>query len=216
MHLQYHDILRRVPQRPLRWLDGVPRYEPFTPDIVGSVEVALVHTECQSCGTRYDVAVRPRPPLFHSLRTVLAFSNSLEIGDPPFACLELGATRCSAGYCMSSLEMRILEFWCRADVQSGWRRDSDFERPLADAGLGVAGEDDSPRSIMTRIYSSERQDEWRRVCSRGDFPAMVDLLTAFGCERPDQVANMLDRDRRERLFWQELSALREERLGKEG
>jgi hypothetical protein len=115
---------------------------------------------------------------------------------------------------MSSLEMHVLEFWCRTDILSEWRRDSELERPLANANWDATGEDESPHSVIARIYSSERQDEWRRAYGEGNFPAMVDFLTAFGCERPDHVANMLDLSRRERLFREELSAVREERLGK--
>ena len=216
MHAPYHDILRKVPQRPVWWLGGVPRYEPFSPDSAGIFEIALVHTECQACRTRYDVAVTARPPLFHSLRTVLAYDNSLEIGDPPFACNELGAPQCGAGYCMSSLEIRILEFWCRTTILSEWRRDPDLERPLADWDGDEAGRRNSIQSVIARIYESERSVEWHRVNGEGDFAAIVHILKDFGCERPEEVANMLDLDRRERQFRGEVSALTTERLGKRG
>jgi hypothetical protein len=214
MHLKYHDILRHASGRPLWWLDGVPRYEPFSPDVAGTFEIALVQTACQGCGTRYDVSVRPRPPLFHKLRNVLAYTNSLEVGDPPFACHELGATQCSAGYCTSSLEIKILEFWWRTGIRAEWQRDKRLERLLVDANGNGTGETEPPQPVFLRIHNSEKRDEWRQARERGDFSAMTKLLAEFGCERPADVANMVDLDRREQASMRERWALTEERLGK--
>ena len=214
MHLKYHDILRHVPHGPLWWLNGVPRYEPFSPDVAGTFEIALVHTECRECGTRYDVAVQPRPPLFHSLRTILAYRNHLDVGDPPFACEELGTAQCLAGYCMTSVEIEILEFWYRADISAKWQRDASLERLLADASPTAGRESAPPEPVYLRIHNSERKDEWHQARERGDFPAMVEFLAAFGCERPADVANMIDLDQREQSFRREIWGLTAERLGK--
>lgn len=214
MHLKYHDILRRACGRPLWWLDGVPRYEPFSPDVAGTIEIALVQIICQSCGTRYDVAIRPTPPFYHELRDVLAYTNSLEVGDPPFACHELGATECSAGYCTSSLAIKVLEFWWRTGPVAEWQRDQSLERMLADAhGNGIA-EKVPPQPVFLRINNSDKENEWREARERGDFPTMTRLLAEFGCERPADVANMLDLDRRLKKFKKECWALTKERLGK--
>jgi hypothetical protein len=153
------------------------------------------------------------PPLFHKLRDLLSYTNSLGIGDPPFACRELGAN-CGPGYCMSSLEIRILEFWYRTTVGSKWQREPRFEQMLADAIWNEASENTPPEPIFLRIHNSEKKDEWRRARERGDFEAMVRLLTEFGCERPADVANMVDLDFRDELARRDRWALTEARLGK--
>jgi hypothetical protein len=213
MHLRYDDILNRVSHRPLWWLDGVPRYDPFSPCGVGGFEVALVHTECQDCRTRYEVAVRPRQPLFWSLRDMVAYMNSLDVGDPPNACRSLGSSNCSAGYCMSSLEISILEFWHRSSLMQNWQRDCCMERPLVDTHYHGVFETESAKPVFLRIYESDRNNEWRQAQEEGNFPLMVDILTAFDCERPKSVAHMLDLERRDRLVRNDIAAVRKHRLG---
>jgi len=218
MHIKYHDIIRKIRQRPLWWLDGVPRYEPFSPEPLGVSEIALVHTECQDCGLRYDVAIGRRPPHYQSLRNILAYENRLDVGDPPFACQELGSKTCGAGYCMSSLEIRILEFWesTTEGIRQTWKRNSEMERNLADAGYYKPCQNSPPEPVFLRLHDSEERDGWQRARQEGNFLEMVRLLEEVGCERPAEVANMLDLERRADLFRKEFWALSEERLGKRG
>jgi hypothetical protein len=44
---------------------------------------------------------------------------------------------------------------------------------------------------------------------------MVSILRSFECERPEQVAHMLDLDRRRTALGHEFRALHEERFGKD-
>lgn len=209
MHSRYDDIVERIAERPLWWLDGVPRYGPFHPKPFWGREVALVHTECQECRTRYDVAVQPRWPVCISLRDALAYANSFDVGDPPNACNVLRA-RCAAGPTMTSLEVRILEFWVRDGTFDPWRRDKSMERPLVDVNWD---DNEEPDAVWYRIFHSDRRDEWQRARLSGDVAAMRTILQAFDCERPAEVAHMLDVERRHVLFRDEIAALRRERLG---
>lgn len=210
MHQKYHDILRYADRPPLWWDRGVPRFEPFDPEIVASYEVALVHTQCQDCLTRYDVAVRPSFPLFHSLRDTIAFTNSLEIGDPPFACVELGAKMCAAGYSMNSLEIEILEFWHRSDLRAPWQRDKTLEKPLID----FEGNAPYEHPVHLRIYESDKREDWMNARKMGDLATMEKILIEVGCSRPVDVANMVDLDRRYKEFERELRDLRDSRRTK--
>jgi hypothetical protein len=210
----YADIVGRVPARPIWWLRGVPRYVPFRPEMVGGSEVALIHTECQKCRMRYDVAAVPQGPSYSSLRTLIAFENAVDVGDPPFACHVLGA-QCPAGYSMTSLEMAVLEFWHWERHEKAvptWRRDSSMERPLADANLDSGGPPDN--GTWGRIRASARHSEWQDARKRGDFEAMVAILEAFGCERAVEVANMQDIDRRYALLREEVWSRTEQRKGR--
>src|SRR3546814_16429081 len=106
MLLRYDDIIDRVSDRALWWLDGVPRYCAFDPELVISSEVALVHTECRECRTRYDVAVCPRAPLFANVRDQVAFENQVNVGDPPVACHLRSEERRVGKECVSTCRSR--------------------------------------------------------------------------------------------------------------
>lgn len=214
MYIVYDDILSRVQGRPRWWLNGFPRYRPFTPNDVGVYEheVALVHTECQGCGMRYDVAVKSGR-LGRSLRNVIAYENQLDIGDPPNACRFLGRD-CSAGAVMSSFQIAVVEYWTRdSALTRDWRRDESMERPLVDADWrGIATEiPEAP--IFLRIYQSTQKDDWQRARNEGDFSTMASILSAFGCERPREVAHMLDLERRQKLLNDEAIELARARFG---
>jgi hypothetical protein len=211
MHFRYDDIIAQISGRPTWWFNGVPRYSAFDPAMVGSFEIALVHTECRECRTRYDVAIGSQPPSFASLRDVISFENRLNVGDPPFACAEMGA-RCSGGYCMTSLEMRVLEFWTKdGRISNAWRRDTDWERPLIHANWDSDAQDDE--GVWGRILDSDRIDEWSQARRDGDFATMVAILKEFDCERPLEVAHMIDLERRYQLLRDKTSAIRNDRFG---
>ena len=88
----YRDIASRL--GPSLWWDdhGVPRYDPFHPDLCGVYDgyVALLQIACQSCGRRFLVAsgisrswrplrVGSRPPALPTAND----TSSLGYGDPP-------------------------------------------------------------------------------------------------------------------------------------
>jgi hypothetical protein len=204
VHISYEDIQSRIPDRPLWWFNGVPRFDHFRPQDVNvyTREVALVHTQCQTCGTRFDVAVLPEPH-GRDLRTRIAYFSSLEIGDPPLHCPRLD---CS-GNSMGSLEIAVSEFWTR-EIGEHWQRDASFERPLTDA------DEDRPIPIFLQLYSSERFAEWKKAVDESNYSGMVEILVSFGCERPAEVAHMLDVGHREKKFEDEISHLRRERFPK--
>jgi hypothetical protein len=213
MQTEYNDILKRIAAPPLGWLDGVPRYDTFHPREVEvyAHEVALVHVECQECSRRYDVAVRRGP--FGSLRDNIAYENELPVGDPPRACPEQ-LSMSHAGATMSALQISVLEFWSREGHPiPRWQRDHSMERPLADAIHNQTGEIIPDRPVFLRIHESMRKDDWMRANEDGNFSKMVSILTQFECNRPVEVAQMLDYQRRNQIFLREIVALRKQRIG---
>jgi hypothetical protein len=216
MYIRYDDIISRVVDDPLWWSNGIPRYDPFQPSAVSVYchQVALVHTECQICRQRFDVAIEP-PGRLSDLRDVFAWQGRLDADDPP--CHDHRGEGCP-GRSMSSFEMEVLEFWDRVPwdkerkIESHWKRDSGMERPLAEADWDKPGP--LPEPVFLRIRNSDQKDEWHRAERGGDFARMVSILRSFGCERPEQVAHMLDLDRRRMALTHEFRALHEERFGK--
>jgi hypothetical protein len=126
MHADYADIRSRISEPPL-WYDeaGVPRYASFTPHLAANIyarEAALVHTRCQACGAAFMVAMswtdEPGVTLAEQIE-----ANRLHPGDPPnIEC-------CATGPSMSSVPVKVEEYWSRA-VPADWKRDPSFERPL--------------------------------------------------------------------------------------
>ncbi|MGB9886467.1 MAG: hypothetical protein ACPLRW_05645 [Moorellales bacterium] len=128
----YEDITRRLGE-PL-WYDrhGVPRYDPFRPDMCGVYAryAALLEIECQGCGRRFKVAVdycnyefwggelrRPRLPSAED-------EGDFCYGDDPPPHDYPGGGLC-AGSTMSSITRRILEFWVRDRFD--WERRPEYE-----------------------------------------------------------------------------------------
>lgn len=215
MHLEYHDILKRIAEPPKWWLDGVPRYDAFSPHdaTVYARQVALVHIECRDCGTRYDVAlVYPNHEHRHDLRYVIDYGNAFEtIGDPPNACPQ-SFTSSHGGATMTAIQVAVLEFWERPEFD--WIRNPSFERPLRGAKCSGRDEVVPPGSAWDRLERVGRLDEWRLAARTGDFAKLVELFSSVGCEFPHEVANMVDIDHRHEKFWTEMSALRRQRHAK--
>lgn len=138
----YRDITRRLGE-PL-WYDehGVPRYDPFHPDLCGVYDtyVALLEIACQACGRRFHVAVgvdagwhmvttggkEPELPTRESV-------GSFDFGDPPRHTCDDGGL--CAGETMSSVPLRVIEFWRRDWRRGGlaeWRRDPAHEVRFVD------------------------------------------------------------------------------------
>jgi hypothetical protein len=120
----YEDLTRRLGV-PL-WYDdnGVPRYDPFRPDLCGIYArfIALAEIACQACGDRFKVAFERRNFASdkHPWVPIPESVNLLHYGDPP-------PHGCS-GDTMNCLDLRVLEFWRRdGDPLAAWRRDHDLE-----------------------------------------------------------------------------------------
>jgi len=114
---------------------------------------------------------------------------------------------------MGSLQIAILEFWERKDVDKGWERDASMERPLSDADWDGTGEIMVPQTVFRRIHDSDQKEEWLRARREGHFARMTAILNSFGCSRPREVAHMLDIERRYEATLDEFAALHEKRFG---
>jgi len=185
MHVHYHDIFSHISDEPLWWLNGVPRFSPFKPDdvCVYGVDTVLVHTECQGCRKRYDVAFRSA-----YIKEKIAYMASLDLGDPPNACCRVGPT-------MSSIEVKILEYWRPLSFPNrGWERIPEWERQLVDANWDEGSEQNE--SVLSRLHGSSHEADWRQARRDGNFPVMVSILRKLGCELPESVAHMLDAESR--------------------
>ena len=129
----YADIRALTDAEPT-WFDhnGVPRYAPFHPSLLGVYDrfAVLAEIECQSCGDRILIGDgRPK----HIIHMVCGKPEILEqdlphmtrcfvFGDPPrHACPGAGET-------MSCIERRIVEAWERVNLE--WIR-----RPEHEIGL---------------------------------------------------------------------------------
>ncbi|WP_336979541.1 hypothetical protein [Altererythrobacter fulvus] len=190
MYVRHDDILERVSDKPLWWVDGFPRYTPFRPRdaYFFAGEVALVHCQCV-CGNRYDIAIKSG--MHFSLRDEIAYSSETPIGDPPNACHIRNSGACA---CMTVRQVEVLEFWARVGRPiPAWFRDHAWERPLVDADL--IGKT-PPRPIFQQIHASDRKSDWMQAMKKGDFGAMAAILAEFGCERPREIAHAFDLQRR--------------------
>ena len=129
----YSDIRALTDQEP-SWFDhnGVPRYAPFHPSLLGVYDTyaVLAEVECQACGERLLIGegkpkhvvhmVAGEPEIIeHDLGEI---ARSFVFGDPPrHDCPGAGET-------MSCIERRIVEAWERVDLD--WVR-----RPEHEIGL---------------------------------------------------------------------------------
>ena len=189
---RYDDITSRIADRPLWWIEGVPRYEPFTPHAaeIFSNEIALVHTECQFCRLRFDVCVqRSKGGGRRSFEDYLAVFGTLDVGDPP----NVGC--CSTGYSMTSLEIAILQLWQRSGVS--WVRVPEHELLLDDAEHAEAGQRTAPAPAVRLLNHAGLRDQFDSARKAGNRNLQLALLKQAGCSRAEGVMN----------FWQE----REER-----
>lgn len=126
MNRYYQDLLNLSPTPPL-WFDehAVPRFCPFAPDEVANIyaaEVVLLGIECQSCETRFEVAMSwsDADLVLRKQRRFSLDVQALHYGDPPnIQC-------CPAGPTMNSEPKRVLEFW-RRDGRFEWTRVPELE-----------------------------------------------------------------------------------------
>lgn len=154
MHIYYHDILKRIPEAPRWWLNGVPRFDAFTPhDLnVYAREALLVHVRCQGCETDFHIGIfDPAIAQARSFRARLTSHRTIGIGDPPnSAC-------CPAGPTMSVDEVAVLEFWERSD--SIWKRVPELERGLWESDIEIA---ENHAEAWRRIHIYDRREPGNR------------------------------------------------------
>lgn len=134
MNTDYNDIIKAAAEggkKPLWYQEkGVPRFAPFSPDLVSDIyadEAALVEIKCQSCSTSFDVAFTSSSisQIINALKkdsdedviqimrgsyiAIAIEMGLIDYGDPPnTAC-------CTAGPTMSSVPVRVKEYWSRHD-----------------------------------------------------------------------------------------------------
>lgn len=126
MHRNYSDIMELIEQSPV-WFDenAVPRYCQFSPDKLANIyadEAALVEVECRGCKRKFRVAhseLNQNDQLWGKTgRDRIAFISDLilerrlKYGDPP------NVQCCAAGPTMTSVSVRVLEYWCKPYVKS--------------------------------------------------------------------------------------------------
>ena len=123
MHHHYED-LRKLLGEPV-WFDehAVPRYCDFSPDMTADIyadEAVLLRIACQSCDRPFDVAMTGSAGV---LAAQIA-DGSIHFGDPP----NVGC--CLSGPSMNCIDLRVLQYWTRANPLHVWRRDETKEREL--------------------------------------------------------------------------------------
>ena len=156
MHRQYNDIINRIASPPIWWQEaGVPRYDQFDPHISAGVyanEAAFAEIACQVCETTFLVLIET-PAADRSIAAKIT-SQTLEYGDPPNV-----ACACGGSASTSSIMIRVVEYWARADqkyVQDGIVIDNRFYQWVRDKSLEIAFED-SPGS---GTYTPPRGVRW--------------------------------------------------------
>jgi len=130
----YDDIKRRIDEEP-SWYDanGVPRYDPFHPNMCPDAyaeEVLLLEIACQNCEKRFLGQVSWKTFGYHPsyAEEISGWQRGegewwpVSYGDPP----RHSNGNCVAGDVMSSDTLRVVEFWCRGK-DFGWERIPEYE-----------------------------------------------------------------------------------------
>lgn len=133
----YLDITSRISIEPLWWDgNGVPRYDPFHPRMLGVYDEVslLVEIACQLCGKRFTVGVgvSVMQAMMSSTFNGIAgesllerFAETFHYGDPP---RHGGCT----GETMNCEDLRVLEAWVEDGVGE-WSRRTRLEGAIGDA-----------------------------------------------------------------------------------
>jgi hypothetical protein len=130
----YADITSRISE-PALWYDshGVPRYDEFSPDMLGVYDdfAVLAEVACQGCGGLFVVGVgHPRYDLLsiaggagvHEY-TLEELTDRFSYGDAPRHSVD--GTRCG-GETMTSVTVRVLQAW-EAQTSTSWIRQNSLE-----------------------------------------------------------------------------------------
>lgn len=116
----YADIRDRLGE-PIWWDgNGVPRYDPFRPDMLGVYDTfaLYVEIECQSCAERFLVGEgRSRLDLMSPFtappETFLTWATGYHYGDPPAHTHPRHPGGLCGGTSMNVIDRRIVEAWER-------------------------------------------------------------------------------------------------------
>lgn len=144
MHTDYEDIKKRITD-PILWYDknGVPRYEPFHPDMSPNIyaqEVILLLIECQACAKQFLVemnwdqlrkigTIKDLHPFSQIIKNYQANKEGmiwspLHYGDPP-------RHEDCVGESMNCFDRRVVEFWQRNEkTHIEWQRVTKYEIEL--------------------------------------------------------------------------------------
>lgn len=184
MFIAYDDITTRIAEEPVWWLNGVPRYAPFSPDAatIYADEVALVRSRCQMCHRPFDVAAF-RDEI--SIRDRIVLSGHPTLGDPPRHDDGCG------GASMTSERVWLLEYWhCPRNADGvashKWVRSPDLEGPLEDADDPT----DAPKSLIERIRLAGLLPQYEDVGRSLSERKLEEVLASAGIERPDYYARL--------------------------
>lgn len=127
MKQSYRDITDKL-GTPLWWDEhGVPRYEPFRPELASNVyakQVAFLEIACQACREKFKVCISYSS--FHQqddLKKRIK-NKSIHYGDPP----NYYGYCCASGPTINCEDLVVLEFWERVYVE--WVRHKEFEIDL--------------------------------------------------------------------------------------
>jgi hypothetical protein len=119
----YDDIRSRIAEAPA-WFDqsGVPRYGAFVPRQSPNIyaeQVCLMEIACQRCEKRFRVELSSTFELSKGRLDQAIRNRDLRYGDPP-------NHRCS-GDSMTSIPLRVLEFWRKPAPGEEFERVRDLE-----------------------------------------------------------------------------------------
>jgi hypothetical protein len=177
---RYDDILSRVDAAPRWWNgSGVPRFEPFVPDMLGPYASIAVEARiaCQGCGTEFVVAEgwsrmdftwvpaedRPVADAEGAIRMLMRrpviedIAARYRFGDPPRHANRRYEDCLSAS--MSTVSLALLSVWERPTGSSVWVRRVDLEALDVRPDWFDEWESSFPESARTwRLPVSEKED----------------------------------------------------------
>lgn len=151
----YDDIVSRIAD-PILWYDehGVPRYAPFAPHRKSDIyaqEAALVEVVCQACRRSFLVCcsrVEDRNGRPSTVAAQIRANDDALYHDPPCHTTEIerrtGMDGCMAGESMTTLGVRVVEYWHRT-ASMRWERDPALE-------IVFAHDDDYSRRIIAEKW----------------------------------------------------------------
>jgi hypothetical protein len=114
----------------------VPRYAEYGPYQVANIypqETALVEIACSACWRHFEVAFSiPGAGLQETIGKCSTLTEAIQkgeihYGDPP------AYGNCRDGPSMGCYDLRVLQYWSRANEKRSWFRDSRMEIELPDA-----------------------------------------------------------------------------------
>lgn len=133
MKALYEDILALTDKSP-DWydMDGVPRFAEFHPSLCPNIyakEVILLEIQCQDCDRRFKVEMHwSHHGGKQSISKAIEADDLgyIHYSDPPRHSKH-GDRLCYAGDTMNSEQVRIVEFWSKANPIGEWQRKPEYE-----------------------------------------------------------------------------------------